>query len=319
MRTTRFAWVLLALIPGCGLTLDFDPPDTFDAAVVDAGPLLDGGTFDGGTFDAGTVDAGTVDAAGPDAGQVDAGPPPGCGNDILEAGELCDDGNTTSGDGCEPSCRPTCSSDTECEPADACSTGLCVAGFGCSSAVIDEDGDGWVAALDPICGDDCDDTEASIHPGAPELCDGIDQSCEGMVDEGVLLACLQDLDGDGWGSPFEACECPAVPPRGGGDCQDIGGDTFSRIIRPGQPNWFREPYTRLDGSTSFDFDCDGADAAGAVEGAGDEDVVEERLVGGGWTLAVAACGVRTDFTHCLSSATLGLCEPLPGFETQASH
>ena len=175
------------------------------------------------------------------------------------------------------------------------------------------------AALDPICGDDCDDTEASIDPGAPELCDGIDQSCEGMVDEGVLLACLQDLDGDGWGSPFEACECPAVPPRGGGDCQDIGGDTFSRIIRPGQPNWFREPYTRLDGSTSFDFDCDGADeplfddvfVACTFDGTG--------CVGGGWTLAVAACGVRTDFTHCLSSATLGLCEPLPGFETQACH
>ncbi|MFP2929988.1 hypothetical protein ACLESO_33295, partial [Pyxidicoccus sp. 3LG] len=30
-----------------------------------------------------------------------------CGNNVVEAGEQCDDGNTTNGDGCESTCRPT--------------------------------------------------------------------------------------------------------------------------------------------------------------------------------------------------------------------
>jgi cysteine-rich repeat protein len=29
----------------------------------------------------------------------------GCGNSILDAGELCDDGNTAGGDGCSSDCR----------------------------------------------------------------------------------------------------------------------------------------------------------------------------------------------------------------------
>lgn len=322
MTAERFAWILLVLLPGCGLALDFDPPDTLDAATLDAGGL-DAGTLDAdrpdadGT-DAGTIDAGTIDA-GTDAGATDAGPPPGCGDGITTGDELCDDGNTIPGDGCEPSCRPTCASDTECVAPSPCSVGVCVAGFGCSSADLDLDGDGWVAAIDRSCGDDCDDGDASIHPGAPELCDGIDQSCDGMIDEGVLSRCLQDLDGDGWGSPFEACECPPPPPRGGGDCQDIAGDTFSRLIRPGQPNWFTEPYTRIDGTTSFDFDCSGTDER-------DFDEVFVACMhdgfgcrGGGWVGTVADCGVRTDFVFCLPGSEPGTCEENLAMQTQPCH
>ncbi len=62
----------------------------------------------------------------------------------------------------------------------------------------DADGDGY---NDQACGgDDCDDNDATIFPGAPELCDGIDNNCDGNVDEGLI-----DTDGDGLCDEIDAC------------------------------------------------------------------------------------------------------------------
>jgi hypothetical protein len=47
----------------------------------------------------------------------------------------------------------------------------------------DCDGDGFPAGLD------CDDTNAAVHPGAPEICDGIDNNCNGYVDEDLVMPC----------------------------------------------------------------------------------------------------------------------------------
>jgi len=62
---------------------------------------------------------------------------------------------------------------------------------------IDGDGDGFT-----LCTGDCDDTQWSVHPGAAEVCNGLDDNCAGGADEGF------DLDADG----FTGC--------GGDDCDD---------------------------------------------------------------------------------------------------
>lgn len=82
----------------------------------------------------------------------------------------------------------------------------------------DDDGDGYVECDDwrgtvpgVIGGGDCNDLVAAIHPGAAELCDGVDNSCSG------LRADELDKDGDG----YVAC-APYVGKRlgiiGGNDC-----------------------------------------------------------------------------------------------------
>src|SRR5687768_449345 len=47
--------------------------------------------------------------------------------------------------------------------------------------------------------DDCDDGESSIHPGAVESCDGIDQDCDGVVDPDAATW-FADADHDGFGT-----------------------------------------------------------------------------------------------------------------------
>jgi len=112
---------------------------------------------------------------------------------------------------------------TGCFPALALS-GYDKGGYGDSGFGIDADGDGWPA------GEDCDEADANIHPGASEVCDGADNDCDGDVDEGVITTYYSDDDGDGYGDsdsyPIMACEPPLEysVADNGDDCDDTDVD-----------------------------------------------------------------------------------------------
>lgn len=93
---------------------------------------------------------------------------------------------------------------------------------------------------------DCDDAEATVHPDAPQICNGRDDACEGsdFVPE--------DYDGDGFAAR-------------GADCLDVAGSLprldcieYSRQIAPGQP----------ERCNTLDDDCDPStpDGSAAVNG-----------------------------------------------------
>lgn len=123
----------------------------------------------------------------------------------------------------------------------------------------DNDLDGYCAT--PPCTNssnmqpDCDDTNATIHPAAVEVCgDGVDNNCDGLTNEQNAQGCsvyFSDNDQDGFGAAPSACWCEPQYPftsTTNNDCDDSSG-----LVFPGQTAWFNAP--RANGS--FDYNCDG--------------------------------------------------------------
>ncbi|MEL6346670.1 MAG: putative metal-binding motif-containing protein, partial [Myxococcota bacterium] len=76
---------------------------------------------------------------------------------------------------------------------------------------------------------DCDDQNSAIHPRAVEICDTIDNNCDGQIDEGVQITVYADLDADGFGDPENPVhQCPDASREGllafAGDCDDLDAE-----------------------------------------------------------------------------------------------
>ena len=86
---------------------------------------------------------------------------------------------------------------------------------------VDQDADGIPE------GEDCDDTNPQVYPGADEVCDEVDNNCDGTVDEGVTSTFYADSDADGYGnlgSPVVACAAPSGTVEDSTDCDDTRSD-----------------------------------------------------------------------------------------------
>lgn len=90
------------------------------------------------------------------------------GRCVLAPGVTCDDGDECTADSCDPLTA-------------ACAN---------TPVTFDQDGDGYRgprSGFEPgapgACGDDCDDTSPDAHPGGIEICDGVDNDCNGVIDD----------------------------------------------------------------------------------------------------------------------------------------
>ncbi|MEW5850709.1 MAG: putative metal-binding motif-containing protein [Myxococcota bacterium] len=122
---------------------------------------------------------------------------------------------------------------TACVPgsSERCGRTVNVAPLPCN----DDDNDGHVPTTCYANGDngggDCDDTRQDVFPGALEVCDGVDNDCDGQTDENFASSAhYPDVDTDGYGDataqPQVSCT-GAIPPgrvTNNGDCNDLDED-----------------------------------------------------------------------------------------------
>jgi len=157
----------------------------------------------------------------------------------------CDDGDANNTPGADERCDGV---DNDCDGlVDDDDVNLAVDE---ATWYIDDDNDGFGddTTADPLLrclpnegevnvGGDCNDDDPTISPGVAERCDGIDNDCDGVLDQSdpdaVLPVWYLDVDGDGVGdSDFSAASCLAPDgyvPRGE-DCDDNDADLGAPVL-----------------------------------------------------------------------------------------
>jgi hypothetical protein len=140
----------------------------------------------------------------------------------------CDDTDADTWPGADETCDER---DNDCD--DTVDEGVT------STFFADTDGDGWgvsettVDACSTPTGfadqaGDCDDADATVSPWATEVCDGVDNDCDGDTDTGAADAATwyDDTDGDGYGdpgAPSQSCTQPTGAVADDTDCDDTDG------------------------------------------------------------------------------------------------
>lgn len=103
---------------------------------------------------------------------------------------------------------------------------------------------------------DCVDSDPTIHPGVPESCDGRDEDCDGLKDEGNSVL---DRDGDGFSIVLESsCATPDYGTLQQGDCDDDDPERYPGAVDEAGDN--------------IDHDCGGHDATDPHVGLSDTSV-----------------------------------------------
>ena len=135
---------------------------------------------------------------------------------------------------------PGCTVPSACnfDPAATADDGSCTLPI---TYFYDEDGDGYgtpdisqdacAAPSNFVTNDlDCNDLDNTINPNATEVCDGVDNNCDGQIDEGITTSTYyEDLDGDGFGSSNSIQSCLPIGSfntLNTGDCLDNNDQAY---------------------------------------------------------------------------------------------
>ena len=263
-----------------------EAPETCDGADQDCDGVVDEDPIDGLSFYA-DLDG---DGFGGSDKIVACEAPVG----FVDNGDDCDDSRDLAFPGALETCDGAdedCDGEVDEDPTD---------GF---TFFVDADGDGFGGLETTLAcsvpqgytdnADDCDDAHAEAHPGAAEVCDGLDNDCDGALDEDDAVDATVwylDVDADGYGNdavPHRSCIAPAGYAAEPGDCDDR-----EARANPGA----------IETCDTLDNDCDGTadepDAEGAVDlhadvdldGHGDPDSVVRGCLG--------AAGAVEDDSDC---------------------
>ena len=108
---------------------------------------------------------------------------------------------------------------------------------GCSDSQKDLDGDGFIGS------EDCDDTNDAINPNATEVCDGVDNNCDGNIDDSN-----ENL------SPCEECSNGVIVQTNGNACDDGDACTVNDVCNNG--NCAGNPIVCSDGNPCTIDSCD---------------------------------------------------------------
>lgn len=265
-----------------------------------------------------STDAGSPRDAGSDARNRDAAPDDasscdrdGDGVDSVECGGVdCDDADPTTFGGNTEICDSA--HDEDCNPLTVGPTDADEDGF-ISSACCNADGAG------ERCGDDCDDARMDVRPTAGEICNGVDDDCDGRIDEGVLVTFYRDVDGDDFGldgMTTQACSAPVGYATRGGDCDDM-----VRGINPGVSEVCDAMDNDCDGTTDIRADgtpcpcvsgqtqsCGHPDGAGGFVDVGECAIGTQRCVEGEWAECVGDVRPRAELCNTLDDDCDGVAD-----------